>query len=634
MHMAFNKIDNNDDSSKELNYENSFPMDRFRMLSGGPVEAFMQNVLDVDPKDKDAETLRCILYNALHTYYFPDSWIAYSRDRNYYVKKRYKALRFRLEEVTKTIEWLKRDGWIVNQPGFWSEEFEFGRCSRFRATRKLRDKFQKHFDGDVEITVTRYLSDCLIVRTFGETKERVPLDSTAFTRKLEANIQYNNLRQMQNNWELRIPASRCQLTHEGIEVTIEGEGTYCIPRHLIRCSRRTSTLEELRSLTTTQDQNSGVTQISEILTGPLVQKIEGESCGPTLHISLEPIWYRRIFKKEGRACFKKHGRWYNKLQSLPSGLRPFLYVNGLPTVEFDYASTHPSMLLAEKGLEADQEIYDIPGADVPRDLCKVIALVCINASSNVKKRKKRKKAKKPKAAKKTQKSRTAKKGGKRKSRKPNPKKKVVVDPVTRAKKKAVRALIDPRSGHRHEAYQEYKKRPDALSPEELIERYTEAHPEISREGFFSDRGNDLMRKDSEIVGSVVTEASEKDIPCQAIHDSFVVPAVYADWLHQKMKQAWFDEVGQAALIKRVEKPVIAQQDLNLSAVDPGQQVITGLQLGACDELREWLGSSPMPNRTGVYSHGGTPPRRPRSNQLRTKKERVRQMLEASHGCAR
>ena len=45
-----------------------------------------------------------------------------------------------------------------------------------------------------------------------------------------------------------------------------------------------------------------------------------------------------------------HGGW---LERVPSRCRPHIAIDGMPTVEMDYSTIQPRLLLAERGLELD-----------------------------------------------------------------------------------------------------------------------------------------------------------------------------------------------------------------------------------------------------------------------------------------
>lgn len=97
--------------------------------------------------------------------------------------------------------------------------------------------------------------------------------------------------------------------------------------------------------------------------------------------------------KEKEHWFKHGGRWYGHwIQVLynkrpdskgqPAKLRSYVLIDGKPTVELDYKCLHANMLYALSGAYRDPEadIYDIPGQDIPRKICKLAMLIVFNAT--------------------------------------------------------------------------------------------------------------------------------------------------------------------------------------------------------------------------------------------------------------
>ncbi len=82
----------------------------------------------------------------------------------------------------------------------------------------------------------------------------------------------------------------------------------------------------------------------------------------------------RIFSQ---GSFNKGGRYYSQIQNLRSETRPYIYLNGEPTIEIDYSSFHPALLYATINKPIpDGDAYVIEGFS--RDEVKVAFNVMLN----------------------------------------------------------------------------------------------------------------------------------------------------------------------------------------------------------------------------------------------------------------
>ena len=85
----------------------------------------------------------------------------------------------------------------------------------------------------------------------------------------------------------------------------------------------------------------------------------GEICRPELfrkaiyRVFNDGVANNPTFERGGRLA---GGFWMNA----PKAVRPYITINGQPTIELDYASCHPRMLYHEKGLSYPDDPYNIP----------------------------------------------------------------------------------------------------------------------------------------------------------------------------------------------------------------------------------------------------------------------------------
>jgi hypothetical protein len=96
-------------------------------------------------------------------------------------------------------------------------------------------------------------------------------------------------------------------------------------------------------------------------------------------IDLGNRYLHRVFNN---GSFGLGGRFYGGWwQSVPRDLRPYMRINGKPTVEIDYSSIHPRMLYAMEGLEPPEDPYNIGLDPRFRDAVKQTFNAMINAPS-------------------------------------------------------------------------------------------------------------------------------------------------------------------------------------------------------------------------------------------------------------
>lgn len=191
---------------------------------------------------------------------------------------------------------------------------------------------------------------------------------------------------------------------------------------------------------------------------------------------------------------KLGGRFYKHwVQSLKSDLRPYITLNGEPTVELDFGCCQPSILYAKVGLPARPDAYDVPGID--RDLAKIAFNVLLFHD----------------------------------------------DPAT-----APQAVLrSARRGGFHEF--EYK---DAM---DLLAQLRASHAPID-DYFYKGHALALQFEDSCIAEDIMFSLIRDDIPFIPVHDSFIVPARYEPALGSHMNEAYCKRIGQFPIIKRKVAP--------------------------------------------------------------------------------
>ena len=176
------------------------------------------------------------------------------------------------------------------------------------------------------------------------------------------------------------------------------------------------------------------------------------------------------------------GGWW---MHIPGELREAIIINEQPTVELDYSNCHPRMLYAERGLDCDGDLYELPEiADTYRPLLKWLMQVLIN--------------------------------GKRRP--------------SEGEKPSHLAL------------------PPGFTLREVIALLEARHQPIA-DAFKTGAGLRLMRLESDIAMEIVTTAMNEGWVALSVHDSFITTINQRDQLNKLMIQKYVKRLGKEAIIK-------------------------------------------------------------------------------------
>ena len=176
------------------------------------------------------------------------------------------------------------------------------------------------------------------------------------------------------------------------------------------------------------------------------------------------------------------GGWW---MHIPGELREAIIINEQPTVELDYSNCHPRMLYAERGLECDGDLYELPEiADTYRTLIKWLMQVLIN--------------------------------GKR------------------------RPSEDEKPNH--------LALPPGFTLKEVATLLEARHQPIA-DAFKTGAGLRLMRLESDIAMEIVTTAMAEGWVALSVHDSFITTINQRDRLNELMIQSYVKRFGKEPIIK-------------------------------------------------------------------------------------
>ena len=190
-------------------------------------------------------------------------------------------------------------------------------------------------------------------------------------------------------------------------------------------------------------------------------------------------YLHRVFSNES---FKFGGRFYGAFHlELPKKVRPFIFLNGEPTVELDFSALHIRMLYHLIGEKYTTDPYqDVCETEEERGIYKSVLLVAINAETQ---------------------------------------------------EKAVQGIRD-----------ELRKKNFGIGVTDAeilyrLNRFKEVHPHIARY-LNTGIGLRLQNLDSRITDIVLKEMTQSGIPCLPVHDSYIVPQSHRDLLFQEMTNAY------------------------------------------------------------------------------------------------
>ena len=215
---------------------------------------------------------------------------------------------------------------------------------------------------------------------------------------------------------------------------------------------------------------------------------------------------RRIFS---RGSYDLNGRFYGGWwQQCPKDHRPYIQLNGEPTVEVDFSGIHPRILAHQIGIELGDDPYELTQlvSDqfdrlTQRKLVKQFVLIAINAVN------------------------------------------------------------------RNQAYQATRLKFSegfniSLTKkvfEDLLSGFVQAHPQL--EPFlFSDQGIRLMNTDGRIAAEIINEFVQLEKPILTVHDSFIVRVADLALLEAAMSKASQTVLGAALNFER-DKKILGFADL-------------------------------------------------------------------------
>lgn len=263
----------------------------------------------------------------------------------------------------------------------------------------------------------------------------------------------------------------------------------------IRLKNKKGDLIEYEDNATTNSMRKSINKYNEFLSwsGISLSHLGEDQAG---NEGFEIDTSRKQVYRTFNSTFERGGRFYGGWwQDVPSHLRPFIVINGEPTVELDFGSMIAHQAYSNCGLSYwdhhnDTDPYEVPDTALPRKL-KKHAFTRLMACRS--------------------------KGG------------------------AIGSLL--RTIESETEFSEYRSltRRDIS---DLIQKVIQKHTLIADQ-FFAMSPLEYQYQDARVCEAIITACVEEEIPVLTIHDSFIVPQENEDRLRAIMTAAFRNEVGNS-----------------------------------------------------------------------------------------
>lgn len=333
--------------------------------------------------------------------------------------------------VREVVTALTNGGYIEEYPEFFNVKVQAWRCTRIRAARGLVELFAKYA---LDIRTFKKESPLVILR--GKGKDAKPIDITRGRLAAEAKRFHPALieiNEMLRGAEIQLRLSEDEFIESFVIARADGKKSFTPPN----------------------------------------------PCA---------IAYRRIFNVDYQHGGRFYGPWWI---GIPRDLRKHITINGLPVVELDYNSIHPTMLYLREGFPPKKDPYIIePYGEPYRPVFKKMLNIAFNAES-----------------------------------------------PAGARAALGKAIMEDSELDRifHKCTRKEWRNPAWAA-------MCEFHEPISKY-LGSGAGLELQRIDSDIAEHVMLKMKQQGIPVLAVHDSFIVPNVHEHALGAAMIEASKAVVG-------------------------------------------------------------------------------------------
>ena len=505
----------------------------------------IERVIKISSRKRTRDALKTVLIN-LWFGWFMGKAVRYSRDRSAYTRgSRYGKLFFKYDRLLPVIDALELLKYIEQKQGVFIFDKEFGYQTRMWSKPELWQHFYTHelkapdffhVSRPEELVILRDGSkykreigyrETPLTRRQREDLERynefldkhevsisldglVPVNYRFLTQTLYQNILNNSVQVQSVILSPRLhrpkrPFVQWYSSKPFLSVTTNNQCNH-LPYHLLLSTMTQMILPDALIFLGFKQTDLSVEMLTDYLadlslstaamTEPVSNKKSKESnamleeCFPLSEIGIERLTFRLgyeyLHRVYNRKSFDLGGRAYGALhQRIPKNLRPYIRINGQPTVELDFAAYHILMLYHMEGIDYQDDPYEICEGLEMRATYKAVALVGINAEND------------------------------------------------RSAYGAIRDELEDRG----------IPLPAGEKPlVRLVNTFRDAHKPIAKY-LFSDIGLKLQKKDSDIMNSILMKLMDRGVLGLSVYDSVIVAEQYRDILYETMIREYEAALG-------------------------------------------------------------------------------------------
>ncbi|MBC2711131.1 MAG: hypothetical protein HGJ94_09095 [Desulfosarcina sp.] len=522
------------------------------------INSIFAEVLCVIPtpnRQRYRDVLKRVLINLWNGYYRGKP-VRYSRDTTYYTRNSMYGKQFiKYDRLIPVIDALETLGYIEQRNGVWNKEREIGRTTRMWATFKLWRQFRTFNLKKNDFFSVERPVNTIVLRDGEEHNKEVRFTYTPAIRRLRDDVEsYNDFLDQHDitvnlsgpfqvkteylvnmlykgilNNTIEVDSIKLytkvgsiysfntinkpiiQQFSSNIKYTSHTINQYTVPFHLIHNTMTHRILpdalvffgfkgldqskEMLNDYLADLSLSISLDTVKDRRKARLAEEYPLKDIGvDRLVLRLRKEYIHRVFN---RNSFKLGGRAYGAIhQRMPRNHRPYVYIDGQPTVELDYSAYHIRMLYHQEHIDYRDDPYVVCEGPKMRDTYKVVGLVSINAKNQQ----------------------------------------------------------SAYGGIRDELNKNGIPKPAGEKPfVRLVNRFKETHPRIAKY-ICSDRGVHLMNIDSKIMNAILVRLMDQGILGLSVYDSIIVAEQHQDCLNQLMIDEYKKEMGFNPIVDMKKKP--------------------------------------------------------------------------------
>lgn len=441
--------------------------------------------------------LEIVLYNLLSAYEMSqvlNKQVVVKYHRN---ERKYAHTGISYTILIRLIDQLKDKGYLGYKKGFYDKDKKSGRIGYMYPTNKLAA-----LDSSDCIELTK--SNKVVLKD--KHKVEIPYNSSKRTKEFASFLSrlthlYNN---NNNDIYMTLPADINSLADNGWEAFISGGSASdnASPQEEIALTSLSLAMEEAdyRNSCEENSYRKGVSNMLATNGGyQLYLRVNycniknlGRGREESIRFNLKNLLnFHMVFNED----FDQGGRIYFNAQNLPKQLRPYITIDGQPTVSLDYSGLHYRILYAKEGINYTKDPYKVEilgwnNSDELRQNMKLVGQCVLNSKS-------------------------------------------FLSAVKAVEKKCKTGKISIQNG---------------FYPECLVRTFMQYHHRIA-DHFFTGEGIRLQNEDKDLAIAICEAFIDQGKPILPIHDGFIVRKEDQGRLWDRMVIAYFEKYNYKPIIK-------------------------------------------------------------------------------------